>query len=140
MPESAEKAKRFTCPALRAEIKDKEMAEVMSGELMATIRNNTHIPGDKRYKIIDQINSNTKRETEMKKQLQEIEKIVGCPPPEERIAGMTPKEFIEMQRRVYISTYKTEPSEEYLQSTIPYAKHMEIVDGRRDDPRIKGNR
>lgn len=140
MPESTEKAKRFTCPALRAEIKDKEMAEVLSSELMATIRNNIHIPGDKRYKIIDQINSNTKRETEMKKQLQEIEKTIGCPPPEERIAGMAPKEFIEMQRRVYISTYKTEPSEEYLQSTIPYAKYMEIVDGRRDDPRVKGNR
>lgn len=138
--DSTEKAKRFTCPALRAAIKDKEIAEVMSNELMATIRNNTYIPGDIRYKIIDQINSNTEQETELKNQFQEIEKSLNCPIPEERIAGMTSKGFIEMQRRVYIATYKTEPSREYLESTIPYAKYMEIVDKRRDDPRIQGNR
>lgn len=140
MTESTEKAKRFSCPALRSAIKDKEIAEVMSNELMATIRNNTYIPEDKRYKLIDQINSKTKQETEMKKQFQEIEKSLNCPITEDRIAGMAPKEFLEMQRRVYIATYKTEPSKEYLESTIPYAKYMEIVDKRRDDPRVQGNR
>lgn len=140
MTESTEKAKRFTCPALRAAIKDKEIAEVMSNELMATIRNNTYIPKDERYKLIDQMNSKTKLETEIKKQFLEIEKSLNCPIPEERIAGMTPKEFIEMQRRVYIATYKREPSKGYLESTIPYAKYMEIVDKRRDDPRVQGNR
>lgn len=138
--DATEKAKRFSCPALRAAIKDKEIAEVMSNELMATIRNNIYIPEDKRYKLIDQINSKTKQETEMKKQFQEIEKSLNCPITEDRIAGMTPKEFLEMQRRVYIATYKTEPSKEYLESTIPYAKYMEIVDKRRDDPRVQGNR
>lgn len=140
MTESSEKAKRFTCPALRAAIKDKEVAEVMSKELMATIRNNTYIPYDTRIKIIDQINSKTKQEIEMKEQFQEIEKSLGCPIIEERIAGMKPKEFIEMQRRVYIATYKVEPSREYLESTIPYTKHIEIVDKRTNDPRVQGNR
>ncbi len=115
--DATEKAKRFSCPALRAAIKDKEIAEVMSNELMATIRNNTYIPEDKRYKLIDQISSKTKQETEMKKQFQDIEKSINCPIIEDRIAGMAPKEFLEMQRRVYIATYKTEPSKEYLEST-----------------------
>jgi len=140
MPESTENAKRFTCPALRVAIKDKEIAEVMSNELMATIRNNSSIPDDKRYKIIDKINAKTIEETEMKKQFQEIEKSIGCPIPEERIAGLSPEAFIESQRRVYIATYHTEPSKTFLESTIDHVKYMEIVDKRRDDPRVKGNR
>ncbi len=74
--DATENAKRFTCPALRTTIKDKEIAEVMSNELMATIRNNGYIPDDKRYNIIDQINTKTRQETEMKKQFQEIEKSI----------------------------------------------------------------
>ena len=140
MPESAENAERFTCPALRIAIKDKEVAEVMSNELMATIRNNESIPYDKRYKIIDQINAKTKQEAEMREQLQGIERTLNCPIPEERIVGLPPKEFIEDQRRMYIATYHTEPSKAFLESTIGYAKYMEIVDKRRDDPRVKGNR
>ena len=139
MSESVIKAKRFTCPALRIAIKDKEVAEVMSNELMATIRNNESIPDDKRYKIVDQINTKTKQEAEMRVQLLGIERDLNCPI-EERIAGLSPKEFIEAQRREYIATYHTEPSKAFLESTIGYAKYMEIVDKRRDDPRVKGNR
>lgn len=136
----SDKANRFTCPALRETIKDKEIAEVMSNELMATIRNNSYIPYDRRFKLIDQIDSITKQETEIKKQIQDIEKSLNCSIPEERIAGMTLKQFLDIQRRVYIATSKTEPSKEYLESTIPYAKYMEIIEKRRDDPRVLGNR
>lgn len=138
--DTTDNAERFTCPALRIAIKDKEVAEAMSNELMATIRNNTSIPEDKRYKIIGQINAKTRQEAEMKGQLQGMERTLDCPIPEERIAGLSEKEFIEDQRSVYIATYHTEPSKAFLESAIGYAKYMEIVDKRRDDPRVKGNR
>jgi len=137
---SEDKAKKFTCPALRITINDKEVAEVMSNELMATIRNNESIPDDNRYKIIDQINANTRQEAKIREQLQDIERTLDCPIPEERVAGLSQKEFITGQRNVYIATYHTEPSKAFLESTIGYAKYMEIVDKRRYDPRVKGNR
>lgn len=140
MGEIAEKAKKFTCPALRKAIEDREISGVMSRELMATVRNNDSIPESKRFPMVDALINVEKKDKAIEHELIQIEQNIGCRIPEEKICG-TPKErFVKMQREMYKATFNKDVSDEFIKRSIDNAKYMCIVSKHKSDPRVMGNR
>lgn len=110
--------KQQVCLALSKSIEEKTIDEVMSNELMATIRNanDKDISTKQRWNLIDLINSITQKEKDVRKTLEMIDQDISC--------GYKPKKYMVTK----------------LSADEDYQRYMDIIYHNKTDPRVIGNR